>query len=103
VIALGGVAKKSEFIMQVVADVLDVPIKVPRSEQTCALGAAMFAAVVAGTYKSVAEAMKSMGNGFEKEYRPVPENAQRYRMLYDRYSRLGEFVENEIMSRRNER
>lgn len=101
VIALGGVAKKSEFIMQVVADVLDVPIKVPRSEQTCALGAAMFAAVVAGKYKSVGEAMKSMGSGFEKEYRPGADNARRYRTLYDRYNRLGEFVENEIMSRRN--
>ncbi len=81
VIALGGVAKKSEFIMQVVADVLDVPIKVPRSDQTCALGAAMFAAVVAGIYQSVDEAMRSMGSGFEKEYRPDPENALGYRVV----------------------
>ena len=56
VIGLGGVAKKSPFIMQVVADVLNVPIKVPKSEQTCALGAAMFAATVAGLYPTVEEA-----------------------------------------------
>ena len=43
IIALGGVAKKSPFVMQVVADVLDMPIKVARSEQACALGSAMAA------------------------------------------------------------
>ncbi|MFO7683109.1 MAG: FGGY-family carbohydrate kinase, partial [Chloroflexota bacterium] len=46
VIALGGVAKKSPFVMQIVADVLNMPIKVARSEQACALGSAMAAAVV---------------------------------------------------------
>jgi len=97
VIALGGVAKKSPFIMQVVADVLDIPIKVPRSEQTCALGAAMFAAVVAGLYPSVDDAKTSMGSGIETEYRPDPQRAAKYRALYDRYTRLGEYVENEVM------
>jgi len=37
IIALGGVAKKSPFVMQVVADVIDKPILVARSEQACAL------------------------------------------------------------------
>lgn len=97
VIALGGVAKKSPFIMQVVADVLDVPIKVPRSEQTCALGAAMFAAVVAGLYPSVDDAKTSMGSGIETEYRPDARRAGKYRALYDRYARLGEYVENEVL------
>ena len=97
VIALGGVAKKSSFIMQVVADVLDVPIKVPRSEQTCALGAAMFAAVVAGLYPSVDDAKTSMGSGIETEYRPDPQRAAKYRALYDRYTRLGEYVEDEVL------
>jgi L-ribulokinase len=97
VIALGGVAKKSSFIMQVVADVLDVPIKVPRSEQTCALGAAMFAAVVAGLYSSVDDAKTSMGSGIETEYQPDPQRAAKYRALYDRYTRLGEYVENEVL------
>jgi L-ribulokinase len=97
VIALGGVAKKSPFIMQVVADVLDVPIKVPRSEQTCALGAAMFAAVVAGLYPSVEHAKTSMGSGIETEYRPDPTRAGKYRALYERYAQLGEYVENEVM------
>ncbi|MDP2884530.1 MAG: ribulokinase [Ignavibacteria bacterium] len=102
VIALGGVAKKSSFIMQVVADVLDVPIKVPRSEQTCALGAAMFAAVVAGLYLSVDDAKTSMGSGIETEYRPDPQRAAKYRALYDRYTRLGEYVENEVLRTRRQ-
>ena len=100
VIGLGGVAKKSPFIMQVVADVLNVPIKVPKSEQTCALGAAMFAATVAGLYPTVEEAKKAMGSGMEKEYQPDPTRAAKYQLLYERYSKLGEFIENEILSMR---
>jgi len=93
VIALGGVAKKSPFVMQVVADVLNMPIKVARAEQACALGSAMAAAVVGGFYATIEEAQKAMGSGFEAEYVPNPENAEKYRVLYDKYSRLGEFVE----------
>ena len=45
VVGIGGVAKKSDFVMQTLADVLDMPIKIATSEQTPALGAAMYAAV----------------------------------------------------------
>jgi L-ribulokinase len=100
VIALGGVAKKSPFIMQVVADVLNVPIKVPASEQTCALGAAMFAAVVAGVHLTVEDAKKAMGGGMEFEYKPNPASAEKYVMLYERYVNLGEFVEEETQNMR---
>lgn len=95
VIALGGVAKKSPFVMQVVADVLNMPIKVPRSEQTCALGAAMCAAAVAGIYPGIDAAKEAMGNGFENVYTPVAESASIYNTLFDRYSRLARFVEEE--------
>ncbi len=93
VIALGGVAKKSPFVMQIVADVLDMPIKVARSEQACALGTAMAAAVVAGVYSSTAEAQKKMGSGIETEYHPIPENVEKYKTLYEQYKKLGKFVE----------
>lgn len=96
VIAMGGVAKKSPFIMQVVADVLNMSIKVPRSEQTCALGAAMCAAAAAGIYSTIEEARRAMGSGFEEEYHPIPANTQKYERLYQKYSRLGEFVEREL-------
>jgi L-ribulokinase len=93
VIALGGVAKKSTFVMQIVADVLNMPILVASSEQTCALGSAMAASVVGGIYANFEEAQKAMGSGFEKEYKPIPENAEKYKKLYEEYSKFGAFVE----------
>ncbi len=95
VIALGGVAKKSPFVMQVLADVLNREIKVVRSEQTCALGAAMFAATAAGIYPKVENAIEAMESGFEYEYHPDPEHASAYNGLYERYKTLGAFVESE--------
>ena len=96
VIALGGVAKKSPLVMQIVADVLNMPIKVARSEQACALGSAMAAAVAAGVYSNTAEAQKKMGGGIETEYHPIPENAAKYKELYEKYVRFGKFVEFEF-------
>ena len=95
VIALGGVARKSPFVMQVMADALNMTIKVAKSEQTVALGAAMFAAVVAGLYKDVETAQEAMGAGFDTVYEPIPENAEKYRALYEAYNRLGQFIEKE--------
>jgi L-ribulokinase len=95
VIALGGVAKKSPFVMQVLADVLNRPIKIARSEQSVALGAAMFAATAAGIYSKVEEAQQTMGAGFDMEYLPDPVRAARYRELYEKYSSLGAFIEKE--------
>ncbi|MGB5874806.1 MAG: ribulokinase [Bacteroidota bacterium] len=100
VIALGGVPKKSPFVMQVVADVMNAKISVPTSEQTCALGAAICAATVAGIYPSIQEATRAMGSGFDTEYVPDPDSAQKYEALYRRYKELGQFIENEIMSGR---
>ena len=95
VIALGGVAKKSPLVMQIVADVLNKPIKVARSEQAVALGSAMAAAVVAGVHKSIPEAQKAMGGGFETEYHPDPAIVQIYSGLFERYKRFGQFIEGE--------
>ncbi|SHE48081.1 L-ribulokinase [Mariniphaga anaerophila] len=93
VIALGGVAKKSSLVMQIVADVLNMPIKVARSEQACALGSAMAAAVAAGVYATTSEAQKKMGGGIEKEYLPIPENVEKYKVLYEKYKKFGKFIE----------
>ncbi|WP_197901555.1 ribulokinase [Rhodocytophaga rosea] len=98
VIGLGGVAKKSPFVMQTLADVLNMPIKIARSEQACALGAGMFATVSAGIYASVEEASAKMGSGFEQEYKPVPEHATFYGQIYQKYCKLGVFVEKEMSS-----
>ena len=93
VIALGGVAKKSKFVMQIVTDVLNMPVSVVRSEQTCALGSAMAASVVAGIHENFEEAQKAMGGGFEKEYHPRPEFVARYGELYKKYLHLAESIE----------
>jgi L-ribulokinase len=89
VVGIGGVAKKSPFVMQTMADVMNMPIKVARAEQCVALGAAMFAAVASGVYKTVEEAQVAMGQGFEKEYFPIPENAEKYNSIYSQYLKLG--------------
>ena len=96
VIAIGGVAKKNPFVMQIVADVLNVPIRVASSDQTVALGAAMAASVVAGVHPDMTAAQKAMGGGFEKVYKPDPVSARRYETLFSKYKKLGEFVEKEM-------
>jgi L-ribulokinase len=93
VIALGGIAKKSPFVMQTTADVLGMPIKVVASEQACALGAGMFGAVAAGVHRSVGEAQKRMGSGFDRVFKPVPRRAAIYRKAYARYLELGAALE----------
>jgi L-ribulokinase len=93
VVALGGVAKKSRYVMQTMADILNMPIQVARSEQTPALGAAMYAAVAAGVYPNVEEAKSAMGSGFDAEYIPNPDAVDQYAALYAKYGEFGAFVE----------
>jgi L-ribulokinase len=92
-IGMGGVAKKSPYIMQVMADVINMPIKIHKSEQTCALGAAMFAATAAGIYPAVEDAMQAMGQGFEATYTPNPKAAAIYAKRYAKYLALGAFLD----------
>jgi L-ribulokinase len=95
-IGLGGVARKSPYIMQTMADIMDMPIRIHRSEQTCAAGAAMFAATAAGIYNKVEDAMAAMGQGFEKIYYPNKANVEIYAKRYPGYQHLGKFIEQQI-------
>ncbi|MEN9571262.1 MAG: hypothetical protein RL172_2493, partial [Bacteroidota bacterium] len=95
-IGLGGVARKSPFIMQMMADVNNMPIRIHRSEQTCALGAAMFAATAAGLYNKVQDAMQAMGQGFDMEYQPNPAMVAIYQQRYQQYKILGQFIEQQV-------
>jgi len=91
-IGIGGVAKKSPFIMQMMADVMNMPIRIHKSEQTCALGAAMFAATAAGIYPKVEDAMVAMGQGFDAEYFPNAERVEIYKKRYAKYQAFGAFI-----------
>ena len=78
--------------MQMMSDILGMPIRIHQFKHTCALGAAMFAAVVAGIYPTVEEAMAAMGRGFDVEYYPNPLYKEVYQKRYKQYNGLGEFV-----------
>jgi L-ribulokinase len=96
-IGLGGVAKKSPFIMQMMADVMNMPIRIHKSEQACATGAAMFAATAAGLYPKVELAMDAMGTGFEKTYSPRPAQVAVFAERFRKFSALSESVEKQSL------
>jgi len=91
VINCGGLAIKNSMLMQIYADVTGRPMKVSKSKQTPALGAAIFAAVSAGKnvsgFESVDEA-KDVMTGINKTYNPIPENHNVYKEIYKLYKRL---------------
>lgn len=101
IIGIGGVAKKSPFVMQMMADVLGMPIRIHQFKHTCALGAAMFAAVVAGIYPTIEEAMTAMGRGFDVVYEPNIALKEVYQQRYNQYSILGKFVAAEVALKNN--
>jgi L-ribulokinase len=96
VVASGGIPKKSPFVMQVMSDVLNVPVKVSSADQSGALGAAMFATVAAGLYVDVGEAQEKMGGGFLKTYTPDRKKAVVYEKLYKRYKAVGSALEDQL-------
>ena len=93
VTGIGGISKKAPFVMQTLADVLNMPIRIVRSQQTCALGAAMFSAVAAGVYQDIMEAMKYMGADIEVEYKPDTRRVRVYETLYKKYLELAKNAE----------
>ena len=88
VVNCGGIAEKSAITMQIYADVTGRPMKVSRSAQTCALGSAIAAAVVAGAHKDYATAQKKMTGLIPKIYKPNPKAHEIYRELYPLYRTL---------------
>jgi L-ribulokinase len=91
VINCGGLAVKNTLMMQIYADILGRPMKISASQQTPALGAAIFAAVAAGEnnggYGSILEAQKNM-TGISKVYNPIPQNQDVYKKIFKLYSQL---------------
>ncbi|MCE5266264.1 MAG: ribulokinase [Planctomycetaceae bacterium] len=88
VVNCGGIAEKNPLVMQIYADVCSRPMKVSRSGQTCALGAAIFGAVVGGAYPSVEQAQRKMTGVRAQVYRPRKAAAAVYAELYRLYRRM---------------
>jgi len=88
VVNCGGIAEKSALTMQIYADVCNRPMKISRSGQTCALGAAIFGAVVGGAHDTTEHAQLEMTGFRDDVYRPKPENVKVYERLYRLYLQL---------------
>ncbi|HBC3928670.1 TPA: ribulokinase [Vibrio parahaemolyticus] len=93
VIAIGGIAQKSPYVMQMCADVIGREIVVVESEQCCALGAAIFAAVAAGVYPNTKAAQSVMASPIRQAYLPNPEVQAMRAERYATYRQLGQHME----------
>jgi L-ribulokinase len=93
VVVIGGISKKSDFVMQTCADVWNCPIDVLESEQSCALGAAIFASVVGGAHPDVSSAQAVMASPVCRTYQPNASAAQVYSDLYQNYQQLGACID----------
>jgi L-ribulokinase len=95
IVACGGLAEKSPLIMQIYADVTGRPFKLSASEQTPALGSAMFGAVAAGTdgggHATIEQASRAMARLKDVVYEPIPDNHAAYDVLYSEYVRLHDY------------
>lgn len=89
VIGVGGISKKSPYVMQVLSNVLQVPIKVAATEQAGALGVAMAAAVASAAIESLDMAQKRFGKGYDAVYEPQKQYVEIYHRLYEQYIELG--------------
>ena len=88
VVNCGGIAEKNAFVMQIYADVCNRPMKIAKSPQACALGAAIFGAVAGGAFATTEEAQARLGGVKTSEYRPDPGAAAVYARIYALYRRL---------------
>ncbi|MCK5427861.1 MAG: ribulokinase, partial [Anaerolineales bacterium] len=106
IVACGGLPERNKLLMQIYADVTGKTIKISASEQTPALGSAMFGAVAAGSavggYDSIYEAAQKMARLKDEVYTPISENKAVYDLIYAEYKRLHDYFgrgENDVMKR----
>ena len=93
VVAVGGIAEKSQFIMQMLADVMNIPIFVRIDSQVCARGAVIYASVGAGICSSIPEAQKRYCNYDSISYTPNAARRNLYSTQYKQYLKMGQLSE----------
>lgn len=93
--ASGGIPQRNSLMMQIYADVLDIPVRIAGTDQGGGLGSAIFGAVAAGKecggYDSVVEASKVMGKVKDIVYMPIEENVEIYEKIYKEYKKLHDY------------
>jgi L-ribulokinase len=106
IVACGGLPERNKLLMQIYADVTGREIRVSASQQTPALGSAMFGAVAAGReaggYDTIFEAVPHMARLKDEVYRPIAEHTAVYDQIYAEYVRLHDYFgrgENDVMKR----
>jgi L-ribulokinase len=106
IIAAGGLAERNELLMQIYSDVTGRPIRIARSGQACALGAAILGAVAAGQaeggYDDLSLAVARMGGVKERAYEPDPNAFERYHLLFQEWVRLHDYFgrgENDVLKK----
>ncbi|MBO5723799.1 MAG: ribulokinase, partial [Lentisphaeria bacterium] len=90
---VGGISRKSVFVMQTCADLFQMPIEICASDQVCSLGSAMFAATASGLYPTLEKAMENMKPGCDRCYKPDPAKKEVYDAIYQRYLRFSAALE----------
>jgi len=88
IVCAGGIAEKNPMLMQIYADVTGCTLYVAGSNQACALGAAIGAAVLAGAHRNFAAAEAAMTHLKNASYRPDPQRRRVYNRLYAQYRTL---------------
>jgi L-ribulokinase len=105
-LVVAGGLLKNPLLMQIYADVTNLPLSTIGSTQGPALGSAIHAAVAAGEYPGVHAAAAVMGRLDRGRYVPIPENVEAYNALYEEYRTLHDYFgrgANEVMHRLKQR
>ncbi|MEU7476901.1 ribulokinase [Lentzea sp. NPDC042327] len=101
-LVIAGGLVKNELLMQIYADVVNLPLSVIGSAQGPALGSAMHAAVAAGAHPDIRKAAAAMGSVRRNVFTPVPENVEAYERLFLDYLELHDYFgrgANDVMHR----
>lgn len=93
VVAVGGISKKSDYVTQMMADVLGKKISILGTDQTCALGAAIYAAVAGGVYQTAEDACSHMSAERIQEFLPSQARTDFYKKNYEKYLYLAELAD----------
>ena len=94
-VGIGGIPRKSPFVMQMLADTLGRELNISACKQAGAMGSVIHASVIAGLYPNIPKAQKVLCRPIERTYIPVPKHTELLARRYKRYISLGTFTENE--------